>query len=218
MEIEIGCLSFNNPSRKTRMENRFQQLGLKYHIFDHFEYTDTEQKLLANESTRRIYSIMINHLKIIQYYYENSTNNQIIVCEDDVYISRKYPILIDHVVSDLITNQLNIILLGYLLHEKLFSTDHYLLYNYGDQLWGAQCYIITRQYAGQLLDKYVYHSFDLNICPFSSDWIITKPKDKRAIIYPLLFLEEGHSGDAHVLHEQLHQQFTSVHYNPELYV
>jgi hypothetical protein len=73
--------------------------------------------------------------------------------------------------------------------------------------------MISRQYAKQLLDKYIYNEFDINACVFSADWTITKEAKKRALISPLLFLEEGNSGGDDGPHTPFHRRCKFAHYN-----
>ena len=58
-------------------------------------------------------------------------------------------------------------------------------------------FMITRNHSKRMLSKF-YHDYaiktlnDKSLVPFSSDWLLTKD-GKRALLYPLLVIENGHS-------------------------
>lgn len=214
-KMEIGCLSYSNEDRRERMEERFRQTGVPYHIFVSFDHSPKLKRKLEqakNKSEYRIYDCMANHLSIIQYYYEHTEQEYILVCEDDVLLHKDAKNKLNHAVEEAKIHGLDILLVGCLLPNKPTRQD---LYVYNDDLWGTQGYMLSRSYARKLLDKYVYGDDDIEVATFSADWTITKESSKRAYIYPLIFIEEGNSGDNNDIHGRFHQYCHRLHITDE---
>jgi GR25 family glycosyltransferase involved in LPS biosynthesis len=96
------------------------------------------------------------------------------------------------------------------------SNTPYCYYDYHQETWGTQMYMISRKYAKQILDKYYvgYLEKTLEIpdqTPFSADWTITKD-GRRALIYPLLVVEDGKSVYTHWGQQQFHRHSYTCNY------
>ena len=81
-------------------------------------------------------------------------------------------------------------------------------------------YLITRNYAKFLLDNYYYDYSDktLNdnsIKQFSADWIITK-NGNRALIYPMLAVEDGNANSGHYGQDKFHIDCHNFNINENL--
>lgn len=78
-----------------------------------------------------------------------------------------------------------------------FSSSTFKILEYDADTWGAQMYMISKTQAKILILKY-YSDYalrtltDKSLTPFSADWLITKD-GKRALIYPLIVIENGDS-------------------------
>lgn len=208
---EIGCLCFNNDERQRRMSERFKSLNIPHKIFTSLDYTTHQHHALecaSNDHEKRCYSCILNHLSIIRYYYELGVHDVIIVCEDDVYVHKDLALHLPSIIQHFLSNNLDVLLLGCLLPWK-----HELpgWYSYNDELWGTQCYMLSRSYAKTLLDTYVYNTYDPKTTTFAADWRITKDTKRRAYHYPLLFVEEGNSGDNNDAHHTFHSYCTQLH-------
>ena len=140
------------------------------------------------------------HLAALNKFVKETNDSHAIICEDDVYIHKNYKTII----SDLNTT-FDIVLLGYLIHRSPheFGTIYYVknnvsYYNYPEFFWGAQCYMISREYALKLLSK-----INTNDTP---DQVITKYTDNRVFIYPPVAVEEGISNSEDSVHHWYHRK------------
>jgi len=202
----FSCLNYNNESRNMEMKNKFNMLNIECKMYQGVDYNDNRIK--DKNFCKKAASCMYGHLDMIYDFYYNSDKNFGIFCEDDILINKNLSNYLPNIINDVETMNLDILLLGYLIAFKIehfytnFSTikksnlenDSYY-HKYPEDLWGTQMYLITRNYAKILLDNYYYDYSDktLNdnsIKQFSADWIITK-NGNRALIYPMLAVEDG---------------------------
>lgn len=167
---------------------------------------------------------MYGHLDMIHKFYNDSDSPFGIFCEDDILIDRKLLEYLPEIITDFRSMDIDVLLLGYLIPFAIDSstpnftlrksnhTTHLAYYDYPEDLWGTQMYMISREYAKVLIDKYSsgyadQTLVDTSLTHFSADWTITKD-GRRAIVYPLLSIEDNiteysHSGQA-AYHAQCH--------------
>jgi len=101
----------------------------------------------------------------------------------------------------------DLILLGYLCYNPIhkyphfvetkteYSSESFKLLEYTHDTWGTQMYLLSKQQAVVLLQKYYFDYAvrtlsDETLTPFSADWLITKD-GKRAALYPLVVIENN---------------------------
>jgi GR25 family glycosyltransferase involved in LPS biosynthesis len=222
-ECEFYCLSHNNPIKKKRMEERFQELNIDCLFYDGLNKDDIRiNGYNINKFLKRKWSITYSHLDIIKQFYINSDKKYAVICEDDICIHRNIKYILNKITSDFNILNLDILLLGYMLPYKIdnehISMNYKLKANinvkssfkyheYPEYLSGCQMYMISRNYAHYLLTTYyhVYASVKLNK-PFLSEKIIIKDGN-RALIYPMLAVEDEHQDDLY------HQLCHNVHFN-----
>ncbi len=157
------------------MKKRFDMLNMKYQFFDG----------VASENSGL--SCMYGHLQMLQKFVE-SNDPYVIICEDDVHLHQDFWILIQQAIDKIATY--DIILLGYLYISKTMTWKQMddRLYEYPDDLWGTQMYLISRRHAIYCLETFKRDQTE----PFSADWTITK-SGKRVILWPMIAVEEkGH--------------------------
>ena len=159
---------------------------------------------------------MYGHLDMIYQFYYQTDKPYGIFCEDDIYIHKDFKKSLDTIEKDLKKLQLDMLLIGYLVinntgnNQKLINVDTELkYYTYNDELWGAQMYLLSRSYAKTLLDKYSNdylerRLIDNNMKPFSADWTITKDTKNRALLYPLIVVENGKKTYTHYGQQMFH--------------
>jgi hypothetical protein len=233
-QVSIYIVNFKDDDRKEKMTNRFNTLGYTNFIFtppvfnDDIRFENKETPPLAD---RRVWSVMLQHLDSIRDFYDNTENKYCIVCEDDIHISKNMFIDLPNIIQKFNEFELDVFLLGYLniydldnnyYINKIYSkTDEfpYSIYQYPDHQWGSQMYLISRNHAKYLLETYTieYAIVNMNNPPFSPDWIFTKV-GKRALLGPMIAVEEGttktYDYGQNVFHIQSHQ----LNYNPEIYI
>ena len=80
-------------------------------------------------------------------------------------------------------------------------------------------YLISRSYAKFLLNKYTleFAVSNLNDPPYNPDWIITK-NGNRAIIHPLIAVEEGDTKTDHSGQNDFHRSCFLCNYNPDIHI
>lgn len=97
-------------------------------------------------------------------------------------------------------------------------TDKYVFHRYSNDLWGTQMYMISREYAKYLLEAYtLQYAIDNISKPYSSDWIITK-NGNRAMIYPMIAVEEGPVTSDCEPQSEFHKRCHFVNYDPQKYL
>tara|TARA_B110000008_G_scaffold270695_1_gene301200 strand:+ start:923 stop:1600 length:678 start_codon:yes stop_codon:yes gene_type:complete len=222
--LPIYIINCHNESRKKRMIDRFKHVDLMPTFNCFTDISGIEQKY---HMTLTIHDkVMLSHMNCIKKFYE-SNKPLGIICEDDIYIHKTLDKEIEKVTTFITNNQYDILLLGYLLnykppyhyHNLITSFDKYKVYDYNDELWGLQMYMITRKYAKYLLDNFpIQWKFDNPKKAWASDWIISK-NGKRAMIYPMLAVEEGDRiCDNDSSQKRYHRECNRIQYNSKIYI
>ena len=227
--IPIYVISFKNPERKKRILERFNKLNFKKVIFTPEVYiTDNRITSFSNREKydrieKRTWSIMLQHLDSIRDFYLNTEYDVCIICEDDITISKELNHELKNIIPNFYKLKLDVLMLGYLIPFKIYNnnpyfkqihfSDNYSYYTYPNDIWGSQMYMISRDYAKIILESftldYAYDNMDDK--PFSSDWVITK-NGNRALIYPMIAVEEGINISGDYYQEIFHKKCYDVNY------
>jgi GR25 family glycosyltransferase involved in LPS biosynthesis len=147
---------------------------------------------------------MLQHLDALRHFITNyPTNPFCIICEDDILLSRTITETLPRIEKQFLTEELDILLLAYLTtippinpHFPPFNQPS--LHQYPDDLWGSQCYMVSRKHARHLLETYTPEWAIKNPDkPYSPDWILTKFAPRRALAYPPLAIEDGQTPTSH---------------------
>lgn len=231
-QLPIYVINCQNNERRNRMKKRFSQLGIEPYFPAEVNTTDARLSNPPKHAEKRVWAIMLAHLDAIRHFYEQTQSLRCIVCEDDIHISKDLLIDLDQITLQFEQLQLDILLLGYLLpfkidmnthsHQQYFPvidrTDKYVFHRYPDDLWGTQMYMISREYAKYLLEVYTLQYAINNIDkPYSSDWIITK-NGNRAMIHPMMAVEEGTVINDCGPQSGFHKQCHLINYDPQKYL
>lgn len=238
---KIYCVTFRNPERRERMVTRFDTLGLRFEFvealpWDHPNIKPNDSVIEYAKEFRHwnsyAWSTAHAHAAAVQQFV-NSGESIGIICEDDIHLhiqtKKEIPLIIDNMHK----MGLDCILLGYLTTNppaKIHSTwvpmyPQFMYFHCAFDLWGAQMYIITREYAVNAIDKFgpqtgypIRSVLDKDLTPFVADWIWNKASDKRAIISPMIAVEEGKIQSTENTYGHYHAQCFNVNYNPNLYI
>jgi GR25 family glycosyltransferase involved in LPS biosynthesis len=222
---QIYIINFNDEIRRQKMIDRLTKQNLK------FKFTppvyDTDERITKLDSSvfghgklhMRSVCIMLQHLDSIRDFVENTDASHCIVFEDDVLVHKNFANCLPKIVLDFDQLNLDVLLLGYLLPYKLNELDSetisYRYENYPDDLWGAHTYLLSRNYAKILLEKftldYAINNFDK---PYTTDWIITK-YGRRALLYPMITLEEGEVTTGHQGQIDFHRLCSDINRNKD---
>jgi len=222
--LPIYVINFNDEIRKERMIKRFNTMDIKLKFTPQVYQIDPRIPLYADiKVEKRTWAIMLQHLDSIRDFYDNTNFSHCIVCEDDIMISKNFINDLPNILQNFNQLKLDILLLGYLLPFKLnenpyFKPKSYQYYNYPDDLWGSQMYLISRVYAKFLLDKYTIE-FALNNLdkPYSPDWVITKNGNK-AMLYPMIAVEEGSTKTSHEGQNDFHKRCFEANYDANIFI
>jgi len=232
MSFNVYVINYKNEERKQRMKCRFNKFNVEPIFPPGVSLSDKRLTISNAGADKRVWSIMLQHLDAIRLFYEQTDHDHCIVCEDDIHISKKFMDDMTQLIPKFIQLELDILLLGYLLSFKIHMTtclhkqhfayidtvgDH-TIHHYPIDLWGCQMYLISRKYAKYLLETFTvqYAIENINKVPYSPDWIITK-NGKRAIVCPMVAVEEG----INVSHDHsqigYHKLCHTTNFDPEKY-
>lgn len=204
MSYQIYCLSYKNNVRALNMRLRFVQIGfLDAVICQGVEYP-----------SNTVWSCMLGHLNMIRQFYENTDYEYGIFCEDDIHIHRGLKDRMPTIIQDFKELNLDILLMGFLfaypeedINIRLFAgcdilkkcsiPNSHSYYNYHNEMWGTQMYMLSREHAKYLLSKYTLQMAKLALVHhiegwthFSADWTLTKD-GRRALVWPMYAVEDG---------------------------
>jgi len=223
------CLNFKNEQRKKSMEKRFLTLDISCNFY---EGCDLEQDIRIKEFKIGSSSCMYGHLDMIYQFYYNTNKTYGIFCEDDILIHKDFKKLLPKIIQDFDYLKLDVLLLGYLvtfpiseyykefpLKNNIYTKTESYPYNYYEfynDIWGTQMYMISRENAKKIIDKYYYDYLEKtlkesNLPPFSADWTITKDGN-RALLFPLIVIEDGKQNYEHDGQHNFHYNSFSNNY------
>ena len=210
MAYHFYCLCHRDETRKALMKASFDKAGLskQYSFYDGVSMDDARiTELTANHAENKAFSIMFGHLELIDAFYQDKNVDFGIFCENDISLRKDIVSLLPKVLEQYDRLNLDVLLLGYLLPIRLKDQLHlsyprvgevhgsYTFHSFPQDLWGAQMYVLSKEKAKIVLDKYGAGSGyaerslqDTTMQPFASDWTITKD-GKRAVLYPMLAVE-----------------------------
>lgn len=225
-EPAFYVINFNDDSRRERMKTRFSKLGTKEPYFvDPVFITDPR---LCDAQHKRTCSIMLQHLDSLKHFLEESDKDFCIVCEDDIHISKNLRNDLPEITKQFIELDLDVLLLGYLsMHpintetnahfELKARSKKYKYANYPDDLWGSQMYMMSRKHAKNVLDKFGPEYILKGELPYNPDWILTKTGN-RALIVPMLAVEEGDTKTDHGGQNEFHRLCFECNYDANIYI
>ena len=233
---DFYCLCYNNFQKHTSMKNRFRQLNIDLIIYEGVPPTDqriknTEQRK-NTEQAQRLWSVTYGHLDMIRLFYDSGKTFGFF-CEDDIVVNKRLIENIPHIMSEFNEMKLDLLLLGYMKtykieewmqeHQKKHDFDNrpYTYHHYPHDQWGVHLYMLNREGAKKILDKYANGFADEHPeVPFSPDWTISKCGN-TALISPMFAVEDGkdpfeHYG--HVGQYEFHMNTFSFNNIPDLFI
>lgn len=232
-KISFYVINFKNAERKNKMIERFKQFNINPIFTPEVELSDHRiDSIQISVESKRIWSIMLQHLDAIRHFYE-SDSKYCIVCEDDIHIIKNFSSVLEEVIPKFEEHKLDILCLGYLLSYKLDMSSwthtryypifdkfsNFTLHRFPDDMWGTQMYLISREYAKILLEKFTVNFAVENIKTqnFSPDWVITK-NGNRAMIYPMIAVEEGTTPTSDNQQQYFHKLCHEINYDSNVFL
>ena len=226
----IYVVNYKDDERRNKMTHRFKSIGYDAHFVDPVHTSDNrviDQPITDFE--KRSWSIFFQHVDCMRQFYENTTYDYCIICEDDVLISRTLNTDIPQIIDLFDKSQLDIMLLGYLWPFEIPANNYFPVINqdsngftvhgYPVDLWGAHMYMISRAHAKTLIDRYTpeYALAQTPEQPFCTDWQFTK-FGRRGLIVPMLGVEEGEVKTDHQGQIDFHRTCFQFNYNPDKHI
>jgi len=225
----MHCLNYNNPVRKESMTTRFLNVGINdFTMYSGVPLSDPRIDPAETPNVQRCHSCMYGHLEMIQNFLNNCSSNYGIFCEDDILIDSDFINRVQHIINDFEKQNLDVLLLGYLVTYPITSDSYslcsqyqnhiYRYYQYDmESIWGTQMYMLSRKQARKIIDKYLHNDSPALFSPFSADWTITKEGNRR-VVYPMLAIEDGKSVYEHSGQAYFHALSHSAHLNSSTYI
>jgi len=192
---------------------------LNMHCIDH----KAERSSLTHHS-RGIYSCLYSHLLAIRtYLMYDSESPYGIICEDDVHLHKDFVAKLESLQEILEKFKPDTLSLGYLtlnipnIRAALGpdSPEALLLRYHESGLWGTQMYLISRDFAGKMLEyfdrpiKYYGQYFP------TADFIITRSKRGYFIHPPMAVEEMGDSVNSSSAPDDFHVRVHKEFYTPD---
>jgi GR25 family glycosyltransferase involved in LPS biosynthesis len=216
------------------MKTRLETLNLNYTFYDG---VDSNDKRMHPDKRYQCWSCMYGHLDMIQMFYNDPNIDYGIFCEDDIYIRKDFKQLIPQIINDFKCLHLDVLLLGYLVTFKIqeyyngfqlkdnnFKSDNFKYHNFPDDLWGTQMYMLSKENAKKILEKYsessnysIKSTLDSSLTPFSADWTITKDGN-RALIMPCLAVETYDKEYQHYGQNKFHKLSNETQYDKNIHI
>jgi GR25 family glycosyltransferase involved in LPS biosynthesis len=242
MTVDIYCLSFRNLSKAERMRQRFASVGLHLQIVESISAThptlapdiyDKQEAKKIGRWSDLAWSCMQGHLRILKQFLRSEAEVCIVV-EDDVMIRRDFAQELPCVLANFHKWDLDLLMLGYLRPETIATTQStmpligtaYTYHSYEFNVYGTQMYMIRRRHAQWAVDTFQdpVHRWKYLVDPLygtanHADWTITK-HGRRALIYPMLAIEEKGGGKGYRDDSQTHWHDLCHHsnYNPDVHI
>ena len=226
--IGFYTVNFKDEERRNKMNSRFDYFGLKLNFVDPVGNDDSRLENVPEKADKRTWSIMLQHMDSIRHFVENTTNDFCIVTEDDILISKDFVNDLPEIINTYTKLGLDVLLLGFLISFQIHENNHFILkdrnekysyYDYPNDLWGSQMYLISRSHAVKLLERYsIEHAIEtIETEPFSPDWTLTK-YGKKALIYPMVAVEEGNTKADLYSESQFHSNCFNTNYVEGLHI
>jgi len=234
MSCAIYIVNYKDDARRQKMVDRVKAVGIDAHFVDPVSTSDPRiGSQPITDFEKRNWSIFFQHVDCMRDFYEKTTYDYCIVCEDDVVLSRDLKYEIPTAIKLYEETQLDILLLSYLwpydvaednyfpvLKKLQTHKQEYKIQGYPEDLWGAHMYMFSRAHAKVLIDRYTpeYALAEQHASrPFCTDWQFTK-LGNRGLIVPMLGLEEGEVKTDHQGQIDFHRSVFNYHYREEKYV
>ena len=133
----------------------------------------------------RAASCIRGHLQNMQRFLQTTDDKYGVFMEDDIWINSKINFLDMTRVME--KNNLDVLLLGYLINNASTTFISDKLLKVFPELWGTQAFMISRAHVEYLVDKYYvpYSNLPKGLI-YSADHILTKVGNNAAIWPPLV--------------------------------
>ena len=225
--VKFYCINYKDENRREKMQDRWDLLELDLIFVDPVETSDKRLDIVREKYPNiglglRDWAIMMQHLDCLRDFLHTGMGEYAIICEDDIMVSKHLPNDLPEIIETYAKLELDVLLLGYLIPYKISDDNHYFplkernykysYHGYPGDIWGSQMYMVSKKHAASLLQKYtVENAILFSDEPYSPDWTLTK-YGNRAVIYPMVALEEGDTKCNLDSEIDYHQRCFKMHY------
>jgi hypothetical protein len=228
----IYVVNYKDDVRREKMTERVKSIRMDAHFVDPVSIQDPR---IANrpitDFEKRNWSIFFQHVDCMKQFYENTTYDYCIICEDDVLLSRTLKTEIPEIIHLYDKSELDILLLSYLWPYEIPENNYFpVLYKdtgskfkiqgYPEDLWGAHMYFMSKTHAKTLVERYTPEYALLQkeqSIPFCTDWQFTK-FGKRGLLNPLVGVEEGEVKTDHQGQIDFHRSCFEYNYKQDKFL
>lgn len=226
------CVSYNSPERAATMRDRFQKIGAELNIHGGVQMDDPRLQYTDDMGTRRLWSVCYGHIDNMAAFLKTDKKYGF-TCEDDVHIHRELGNRMPEIQRHFDEMGLDILLLGYMTTFPIldwysgygfrypFDPERgYQYHNYPAGQWGIHLAMFSREYAQKVVDTYggdfaQRTLSDNTLGPFNPDWTITKLTQNRALMYPMMAVEDGKGTYDHWGQGEFHRESHKANYKKE---
>jgi GR25 family glycosyltransferase involved in LPS biosynthesis len=220
--VGFYCLNFYENKRE-ELKKRFDYLNINCFFYKGVSFLDER---LQKYEYKKTASNILGHIDMINIFL-NSDYEFGIFCEDDIYINKELIPNLPTICNDFKKLNLDILLLGYLLPFKinnnnsyfklLHNNDNLSYYTYNDDLWGTQMYMYSKKQAKYIIEKY-NNDYNNTEVPFSADFILTKDGKNRALITPIMAIEDNSNVIDEYYQNEYHKNCFNCNFDKELFL
>lgn len=233
-DCEFYCVSYNSPERAKQMVGRFAQMDISLNIHTGVKMDDSRLAYTDDIQRKRVNSVFYGHIDNLAAFYKTGKKYGF-TSEDDVHISKELARRMPTIIRDFETMKLDVLLLGYMtlypikdwwsgFHFK-FPYDEkreYQYHSYPDNQWGIHLAMFSRDYAKRILETFTpdYAEralHDKSLRPPNPDWSLTKLTTERALMYPMMAVEDGKGFYDHFGQGEYHRNSHIANYNKDTF-
>lgn len=233
-DCEFYCVSYNSPERAKQMTDRFAKMDISLNIHTGVQMDDPRLAYTNDIARKRVNSVFYGHIDNLANFYKTGKKYGF-TSEDDVHISKELANRLPTIIRDFETMKLDVLLLGYMTlypikdwwtgyHFKFPYDENreYQYHWYPDNQWGIHLAMFSRDYAKHILDTFTddYAEralHDPSMRPPNPDWSLTKHTSERALMYPMMAVEDGKGNYDHYGQGEYHRNSHKANYNPDTF-
>jgi len=234
-DCEFYCVSYNSPERAHTMTDRFASLDISLNIHTGVQMDDPRLAYTTDMARRRVNSVFYGHIDNLANFYATGKKYGF-TSEDDVYIRKDLAKRMPTIIREFEEMKLDVLLLGYMTQYPIkdwWSGYHftypydesreYQYHSYPEHQWGIHLAMFSREYAKRVIETFTpdYAEralHDTTLAPPNPDWTLTKLTKRRALIYPMMAVEDGKGNYDHWGQGEFHRNSHNANYDPELFL
>ena len=228
-DCEFYTVSYNSPERANTMIRRFAQMDISLNIHTGVQMSDPRLEYTTDLARKRVNSVFYGHLDNLKRFLATGKKYGF-TSEDDVHIHRSLADRMPTIIREFEEMKLDILLLGYMTIAPIkdwwtgYSFKYpydpareYQYHSYPDQQWGIHLAMFSREYAQKVVDTFTDDyaeraQLDASLRPPNPDWTLTKLTPHRALIYPMLAVEDGKGDYDHWGQGEYHRNSHKANY------